>query len=368
MDFTQSDEHSAVEELAEQVFRGQVDDDYLKNWPDDQPEFDAALWQTLGEAGLIGVAGSEQFGGVGFGFMELCSVLEAQGSVLAGVPLWQSAVVAQALEQFADNSVTNSLLPAVYAGHQHLALGFGNLCREQMGSVVDSDGKTVSGTIEDVAWAQHAAAILIGLHINGEPALYLLRPELDSIKFQQQETSYRHAHYQLVIDQLEIDPARILCTGDQVDTVLQASFTALAALQLGVVEQVLKRTAEYTIERQQFGKAIASFQSVSHRAADGYIDCAALRASVLLAAWALSAGKDARTEARTAKWWACEAGHRIGHTAQHLHGGIGSDVDYPIHRFFRWTKQLEFSLGGAQEQLASLGRLLAEHDELGIVV
>ncbi len=368
MDFTKSEAHVAVETLAAQVFHGQVDDDYLKNWPDDQPEFDAGLWQTLGEAGLIGVAGAEQYGGVGFGFMELCSVLEAQGSVLAGVPLWQSAVVAQALEKFAQESLCKTLLPDVYAGNQHLALGLGDLCREQMGSALTSDGKILSGSINDVAWAQHAAAILIGVLINDQPALYLLQPELDALQFQQQHTSYRHAHYQISMDQLDIDPQRIICTGEQVDTVLQASLTALAAVQLGVVEQVLKRTAEYTIERQQFGKAIASFQSVSHRAADGYVDCAALRASVLLAAWKLSADEDARTEARTAKWWACEAGHRIGHTAQHLHGGIGSDIDYPIHRFFRWTKQLEYALGGAQEQLASLGRLLAEHDETGIVV
>ncbi|MFK7730381.1 MAG: acyl-CoA dehydrogenase family protein [Pseudomonadales bacterium] len=368
MDFTKSEAHSAVEALAQQVFHGQVDDEYLKNWSDDQAEFDAALWQTIGDAGLIGVAGDEQFGGAGFGFLELSSALEAQGSVLAGVPLWQSAVVANALEQFADAALSKALLPDVYAGRQHLALGLGDLCREQMGSVVSSDGETLSGTIDDVAWAQHATAILIGLHVKGEPALYLLRPELDAIGFQQQDTSYRHAHFQLSVDNIDIDPARIICTGAEVDTVIQAALTALAALQLGVVEEVLKRTAQYTIERQQFGKAIASFQSVSHRAADGYVDCAALRASVLLAAWKLSAGEDARTEARTAKWWACEAGHRIGHTAQHLHGGIGSDIAYPIHRFFRWTKQLEYGLGGAQEQLASLGRLLAEHDELGIIV
>ncbi len=368
MDFSKSEEHSAVEALAQQVLQGQVDDDYLKSWPDDQPEFDAALWKTLGEAGLIGVIGAEQFGGVGFGFVELCSVLEAQGSVLAGVPLWQSAVVAHAMERFADADLNKALLPAVYEGNAHLTLGFGDLGRERMGSVLRSDGKTLNGTIEDVAWAQHASAILIGLHINKEPALYVLRPELDAIQCEQQQTSYRHAHFRITFEQLQIDPERILCTGKQVDTVLQASCTALAALQLGVVEQVLKRTAEYTIERQQFGKPIASFQAVSHRAADGYVDCAALRASVMLAAWKLSVGEDARTEARTAKWWACEAGHRIGHTAQHLHGGIGSDIDYPIHRFFRWTKQLEYSLGGAQEHLASVGRLLAENDELGIVV
>jgi alkylation response protein AidB-like acyl-CoA dehydrogenase len=149
---------------------------------------------------------------------------------------------------------------------------------------------------------------------------------------------------------------------------LQRSYVAIATLQLGVVEEAIKRTALYVSERHQFNKPLASFQAVSHRAANGYIDYSSLRACVWLAAYKISSGQDATTESRTAKWWACEAGHRIGHTAQHLHGGMGADIDYPIHRYFLWAKQLEYTLGGAQEQLAQLGKKLADDDGLGIAV
>ena len=89
---------------------------------------------------------------------------------------------------------------------------------------------------------------------------------------------------------------------------------------------------------------------------------------MIQASWRLSEGLDASAEARTAKWWACEAGHRVGHTGQHLHGGMGADIDYPIHRYFLWAKQLEYTLGGSQEQLAQLGAKLAADPGLAIEV
>ena len=66
-------------------------------------------------------------------------------------------------------------------------------------------------------------------------------------------------------------------------------------------------------------------------------------------------------------WWACEAGHRVGHTAQHLHGGIGADVDYPIHRYYLWAKQIELMLGGGNRILARFGSSLSQQTiEIGL--
>ena len=62
-----------------------------------------------------------------------------------------------------------------------------------------------------------------------------------------------------------------------------------------------------------------------------------------------------------AKWWASEGGQRVVHITQHLHGGMGADIDYPVHRYFLWGKQIEDTLGGASAQLARLGRALARH-------
>jgi alkylation response protein AidB-like acyl-CoA dehydrogenase len=140
---------------------------------------------------------------------------------------------------------------------------------------------------------------------------------------------------------------------------------AHCAMQTGVSEEAMKRTAAYLGERKQFGVPLGSFQALAMRMADSYIDVEAIRSTYWLALWRLSEGLDARAEVRAAKWWACEAAHRVVCTAQHLHGGIGADVEYPIHRFFLLAKQISYTLGNSSSQLEKLGRLLASDDSLG---
>ncbi|MBW1884734.1 MAG: acyl-CoA dehydrogenase, partial [Deltaproteobacteria bacterium] len=141
--------------------------------------------------------------------------------------------------------------------------------------------------------------------------------------------------------------------------------TALSALAVGVCDEALRQTAVYTGERKQFGKLIGSFQGVSMRAADAYIDVQAMRSTMWEAAWRIDNGHSGEKEAAIAKWWACRGGHRVTHTTQHLHGGIGADIDYPIHRFFLRLKHLAYTLGGASEQLAQLGALIADEARSG---
>ena len=140
---------------------------------------------------------------------------------------------------------------------------------------------------------------------------------------------------------------------------------AHCALQVGVTEEAMKRTAAYLGERKQFGAPLGSFQALAMRMADCYIDVEAMRSVYWLALWRLSQGLDARLEVRAAKWWACDAAHRVVCTSQHLHGGIGADLEYSIHRFFLWAKQIAYSLGNATTQLDKLGALLAADDTLG---
>ena len=129
---------------------------------------------------------------------------------------------------------------------------------------------------------------------------------------------------------------------------------------LGACEAALALTAEYAKTRKQFDQPIAMFQAVGHRAADAYIDVEGIRLTTLQAAWRISAGLHAATQLAVAKHWAREAGQRVVHAAQHLHGGIGLDGETPLHRFFLTVKQLELTLGGATQQLIQLGNLLAD--------
>jgi acyl-CoA dehydrogenase len=94
--------------------------------------------------------------------------------------------------------------------------------------------------------------------------------------------------------------------------------------------------------------------------ADSYIDNEAVQLTMWQAASRLAEDLPSDREVATAKFWAADGGHRIGHAALHIHGGISIDVDYPIHRYFLWLKQIEYTLGAATPQLVRLGQLLAE--------
>jgi alkylation response protein AidB-like acyl-CoA dehydrogenase len=113
----------------------------------------------------------------------------------------------------------------------------------------------------------------------------------------------------------------------------------------------------------QFGRPIGAFQAVAQRLADAYIDVEAVRLTLWQAVWMLGseagAGSDSAAVAvATAKFWAAEAGHRVAHTAVHVHGGMGIDTSYPVHRYFTAAKHHEFALGGATVQLRRIGAIL----------
>jgi alkylation response protein AidB-like acyl-CoA dehydrogenase len=138
------------------------------------------------------------------------------------------------------------------------------------------------------------------------------------------------------------------------------ALVALSAQEVGICDRAVRMTAEYATQRQQFDRPIATFQAVAQRVADAYIDTESIRLAVWQAAFRIDQGAPASREAAVAKFWASEGGHRVVSAAQHVHAGAGFDRDYPLHRYYLWSKQIEFTLGGASSQLARLGRMIRE--------
>jgi acyl-CoA dehydrogenase len=174
----------------------------------------------------------------------------------------------------------------------------------------------------------------------------------------------------LVLDGVQVDDSRVLGAlgrrGDVAGWLVARGTVGLCAMQAGVVGRALELTAEYARQREQFGRPIGSFQAVAQRLADAYIDVEAVWLTMWQAAWLLATRSqdDAETAAAvaTAKFWAADAGHRVAHTAVHVHGGTGIDASYVLHRYFTAAKRAEFTLGGATAQLLRLGDLLAAEE------
>ena len=137
---------------------------------------------------------------------------------------------------------------------------------------------------------------------------------------------------------------------------LEHAEAALCLSVAGACDAAVKLTATYTTEREQFGKPIATFQAVGQRAADAFIDAEAVRLTAWQAVWRLAEGLPATSEVAVAKYWADEGAQRVVHAAQHLHGGMGVDRDYPLHRYYLLVKHLALVLGGRHHQPAALGR------------
>lgn len=172
------------------------------------------------------------------------------------------------------------------------------------------------------------------------------------------------------LGELRLESARIadrdVITADGAWEWLRALLTTGTCAQaLGLGERVLAMTGEYAGKREQFGHPIATFQAVAVQVADRYIDLRAMEVTLWQAAWRIASGAPgalpASGDVAVAKIWASEGVRRVVQTAQHLHGGFGADVDYPLHRYHAWAKHLELSLGPAAAHEEALGDLLAAH-------
>jgi alkylation response protein AidB-like acyl-CoA dehydrogenase len=382
MNFDLSEEEEAVKDLAAQILGDATSFDRSREVESDEtgPGFDTALWGQLAEANLIGLPFSESFGGQGFSFLALCLLLEEAGRNLAPIPLLESVVYAALpIHQFGADRLKRDLIPRVISGEATLAAALFEVGAAISTRIVktaatkqDDGGYKLSGEKVCVAFAAHAARILVSASNPDGLGLFLISPDAPGVSLDRQETSAHERQFVVRLDNVEVSDDEVLAAPGLGESVLDwlepRMTTALAAIAVGAAEEGLRQTAEYTSTRKQFGREIGSFQGVSLRAADAYIDVEAMRSTMWQAAWQIDNGDRAQKAAAVAKWWACMGGHRVSHTCQHLHGGIGSDIDYPIHRFFLRLKHVAMTLGGANEQLAILGGLIADEARSGTSV
>jgi len=366
MDFTLSEEQQAISDLAAQIFEGQATIERVKQVERSEDRFDRRLWSELAKANLLGLCLPEDVGGSGLGVIEMAVLLEQQGRRVAPVPLLPTlAMGALALAEFGSEAQRRAWLPRVVAGDVVLSAalaepGDGAATDPSATAVRDGAGWRVSGTRLAVPWAHVAERVLVPARSGDGVVVVLVDPAGPGVERQLTETTNHEIHPHLILDAAPGEQLGAPGAGIGIlERILEWTIVGIAALQVGVAEEAVALAAAYTSEREQFGRPLSTFQGVALRAADAYIDTEAMRVTMWQAAWLLAQGRNASAEVEVAKFWASEGGHRVVHATQHLHGGMGSDIDYPVHRYFLWGKQLEDLLGGTSYHLARLGRLLA---------
>jgi len=358
----------------------------------DAAGLDEGLWADLAKADVLSAGLPESLDGADAGLLAQCAVLTELGRVLAPVPYLESIVLgAGAVARFgtpeqqrrwagpagrgellltaalaepdsddpaqpATTAVPATPPPASAARPAHPSA----TAAPSAGGWVLSGVKTVVEAAPEADWLLVPAATPDGT------AVFLVGAGAPGVTVARQQATGGLSTGQIVLADVGVPVDQVLGSGP--DRLQAAGWLAahgtvgLCALQLGVLERALEMTAEYTQSRAQFGRPIGTFQAVRQRLADAYTDVEAVRLTMWQAAWQLAGGLPASTAIATAKFWAADAGHRVAHTAVHLHGGVGIDVSYPLHRYFTAAKRGEFALGGATTQLRHIGAALAQPD------
>ena len=328
-------------------------------------------WADLAAAGVLAAGLPAALDGAGLGLLEQCSVLielgrsASEAPYLASIVLGAGAVACfgtpEQQERWARPAGQGSVVLTAALAEED-----GDDPRFPSATAARSaDGSwTLSGVKTAVPAAPQAGLFLVPCAAPDGVRVFGVEPADGGVVVEPQLLTSVAPAGRLVLDGVVVGHDRVLGPpdGSVADWLVARATVGLCAVQAGVLERALELTAEHARTRVQFGRPIGSFQAVAQRLADAYIDVEAVRLTMWQAAWLLASGTDSGAvdvAVATAKFWAADGGHRVAHTAVHVHGGLGIDVSYPVHRYFTAAKGNEFALGGATAQLRRIGAALA---------
>ncbi|MFF7752301.1 acyl-CoA dehydrogenase family protein [Streptomyces sp. NPDC007971] len=340
MDFTPTEAQAEARDLAARIFGDLSTHERLKSAGTGS---DPELFKALCTAGLVGAVAE-------LGLLGLVLLLEEQGRTTAQVPYAATCVYGLlAVTAHGTPEQRERLLPGIEDG----SVVVGGALREQGGVRASAHGE-LTGSVSVVPWLRDATHVLVA----DTGRRLWLAPLGEGTGIAPVELTAPWSAARLTLERAPAEPLG----GPGADAcadVLATARTAFAGLQAGVCAGSLARAVAHTNTREQFGQPLATRQAVQLRAADAHMDTEAIRVTAYEAAWRRDAGLPYATHALTAAWWASEAGQRVVHTGQHLHGGTGADLDHPVHRHFLWGRQLDAHLGCGAEILQELGELIA---------
>ena len=362
MDFTRNEAAQDLSGLVGTIVGSVCTPEHQRELDGLDQRFDTALWRKLIDADILSTAAPESVGGGGFGVLEQTAILTALGRQLAAVPYLESVVLgAGALARFAPAALQQAWAAPAVAGEKVLTVALdGELGQGPVRATAAAAGFRLTGSRIPVPFGPVADAFLVPAETDTGITVLLVGADESGVAVTALQTTGLTSSAELDLAGVQVGADRVVGGDEALAWLTARRAVGLSAYQLGALERALELTAEYARTREQFDRPIGSFQAVSQRLADDYIDIKGLRLACEQAAWRLSEDLPADLEVATAAFWAAEAGHRVAHTTVHVHGGVGIDMDHPVHRYFISAKQTEFALGGATAHLRVIGRELAD--------
>lgn len=378
MDFGLDDEQQAIFDLAEQIIGDHSSHERLRRLAASDDRCDRACWEALAAAGVVGACIPFEHGGLGLGFMATAMAVEVVGAHASPVPLLPTAVAAaMPIAEFGTPAQKERWLPGISAGRT-----VGSACLYEPGAAPAAPAtaaRIIGGSARGTADCRErfvldgckpmvpagldADLLLMPAGLgNGETAVFLVSADADGISRERVDVTTGRPMAAVTLAGVEVGGDALLGAGrgaEVVSWIEQRVNAAICMTMAGAAQSAVRLAADYTKQRRQFDRPIATFQAVSNQAGDSYIDTEAMTLTARQAAWRIDAGLPADDQIAIARYWAADAGFRVMHAAVHVHGGVGVDRDYPLHRHFLLARELELTLGNGEEHLAALGRSIA---------
>ncbi|MEY1677152.1 acyl-CoA dehydrogenase family protein [Gordonia sp. ABKF26] len=359
MDFALDGTAIAVRDVAEDVF-ARRQPDWESRFGGQDPEttgatrggFEADGWQALVDAGLLALPLPAALDGDEVDESGLLPLFRRMGRAAAVTPalgsLTAALVFAKADPQTGEGSVWSRFGSSLTGGSWvSIAIGEHGDALTATPRTSVRDGR-LTGTKVGVLHADGASLFLV----TADAGVVAVSPDAEGVAIARTPTSSGWGEYTVTFDDVPVDDADIVVRDL---AVLRDRYRlALCAYADGLVAGATRLTADHVSTREQFGKPIALFQAVGQQLADIYVVGRSMELATTAAAWRLSEGLDAATDLAIAAYWLAEEIPPTTRTMTHLHGGIGVDITYPLHRYFSLTKDLARLVGGAHVRLDEL--------------
>jgi alkylation response protein AidB-like acyl-CoA dehydrogenase len=318
--------------------------------------YDPAVWsQMANQLGLQALTIPEEYGGAGFGYVELVVVLEEMGKSLLCAPYFSSiALAANALLGSGDDAAKGEYLPGIASGEIIATLAFTeetgrwDLDGVQLAATRSADGWTLDGTKSYVLDGHTANLVLVAARTDAGLSLFAVAGDAEGLERTALATmDQTRKQARLAFSGVQ---ARLVGTdggaGPVLSKTLDLAAVALAAEQVGGAQRVLDMSVDYAKTRIQFGRPIGSFQAIKHKCADMLLEVESAKSAAYYAGWAAAEDNDELpVTACLAKAYCSEAYFHAAAENIQIHGGIGFTWEHDAHLYFKRAKSSELIFG-----------------------
>ena len=361
MDFSEQSHQTEVRASLDKILREHCSQECLKEY-DSNFKHDENLLSLLSSNGYLGLGLNEKYGGSGEDLYDLGILFEQLGYHAAPLSLSGCLVdVAQTIQKFGNEKSCKDILGSIIAGEIYTSAILEPSNQDPENPIttakIENDQLIISGTKYLSEISSIAKSILIS--VNSSEGVLLVLVESDKVKLTELASTANSPLFKVELDSVRISKESIIHEQgrglEALRYLIQINMVMRSYIALGVTEKMTSLVAGYTSEREQFGRVIGTFQAVSHRAADCFIELECLRLVNQQASINLNTNLDCENDALVSKIWAGNTCHKISYSAQHLHGGMGVDKDYVLWRYCLLAKECELINGSASQNIDRLG-------------